>query len=474
MKLSDQTNYKGTFMNTVTRGIRNAFRNVIRTGSIVLILSLSIGLIISMLAARQAVSDKIETVKSSSGNTITISPAGARGFEGGGTALTADQLTQVTTITHVSKVVETLSDRLTTSDTSLESAIEPGQLGERNANNSGVGMMQPPTETSEGSSSTSSDSSTTTTARTFTMPVTVTGINDTSSIASGTAITWQSGAAFDTSSDENVAVVGSAIATKNSLSVGSTFTAYSGTTIKVVGIYTTENTFNNNGVYLPLSTLQRLSEQTGSVTSATVTVDSSDNLATTTTAIKTALGTSADVTNSQDIADATTKPLESVKQIALFSLIGAIVAGAVIILLTMLMIVRERRREIGVMKAIGSSNLKIMWQFIVESITLTTIALVIGAGIGIAAATPLTNALVDNSSTTSTSSTMQRGMGGGPGGFRGFGQASASVVKNIQTSVGITTLAYGVGATILIAILGSAVPSFMISKIKPADAMRNE
>ena len=455
-------------MNTVTRGIRNAFRNVIRTGSIVLILSLSIGLIIAMLAARQAVTDKIETVKSSSGNTITVSPAGARGFEGGSTALTADQLAKVTAITHVTKVVNTLSDRLTTSDTSLKSAIEPGALGERNANNSGVGF-QPPAGVG-GESTSSSDSSTT---RTFTMPVTVTGASDVSAIGSGTTITWQSGKAFDASSDENVAVIGSAIATKNSLSVGSTFTAYSGTAIKVVGIYKTENAFNNNGVYLPLKTLQRLSEQTDSVTSSTVTVDSSDNLATATSAIKTALGTSADVTNSQDIADATTKPLESVKQIALFSLIGAIAAGAVIILLTMLMIVRERRREIGVMKAIGSSNLKIMWQFIVESITLTTMALVIGAGIGIAAATPLTNALVDNSSTTSTSSTTQRGMGV-PGGLRGFGQASASVVNNIQTSVGATTLAYGIGATLLIAILGSAIPSFMISKIKPADAMRNE
>lgn len=458
-------------MNTITRGIRNAFRNVIRTGSIVLILSLSIGLIIAMLAARQAVSEKIETVKSSSGNTITVSPAGARGFEGGGTALTSDQLAEVADVDHVTLVVNSLSDRLTTDNTDLESAVEAGALGQRNANNSGVGFQAPPSDAG-GDSSSGESSSDTSTTRTFTMPVTVTGISDESAIASGSTITWQSGEAFDGSSSEYVAVLGSAIAEKNSLSVGSTFTAY-GTTITVVGIYTTDNTFNNNGVYLPLTTLQTLSDQAGSITSTTVTVDSSDNLAAATTAIKEVLGDAADVTNSQDIADATTKPLESVKQIAFFSLIGAIAAGAVIILLTMLMIVRERRREIGVMKAIGSSNVKIMWQFVVESITLTTMALVIGTGIGIAAATPLTNALVDNSSTTTTSSTT-RGAGGPGGGFRNFGQASANVVTNIQSSVGAATLAYGVGATILIAILGSAIPSFMISKIKPADAMRNE
>lgn len=457
-------------MNTITRGIRNAFRNVIRTGSIVLILGLSIGLIIAMLAARQAVSEKIETVKSSSGNTITISPAGARGFEGGGTALTTDQLAQVAELSHVTKVVNTLSDRLTTDNTNLESAVQAGELGQRNANNSGIGFG--PMPDSDGSDS-SSESMTT---RTFTPPVTITGVSDASAIGSGSGtVTWQSGSAFDAGSSDNVAVLGSGIAEKNGLSVGSTFTAY-GTTIKVVGIYTTSNTFGNNGVYVPLKTLQTLSDQADSVTSSTATVDSSDNLASATTAVKSTLGDAADVTNSQDIADATTKPLESVKQIALFSLIGAIVAGAVIILLTMLMIVRERRREIGVMKAIGSSNLKIMWQFVVESITLTAMALVIGTGIGIAAATPLTNALVDNSSSTTTASERGgRGMGGGPGGaLRSFGQAGASVAQNIQSSVGITTLLYGVGATLLIAVLGSAVPSFMISKIKPADAMRNE
>ena len=304
------------------------------------------------------------------------------------------------------------------------------------------------------------------------MPVMVTGVSDASAIGSGSGtIAYSSGAAFDASKDTTVAVLGSAIATKNNLTVGSTFTAYGGQTITVVGIYNTANTFGNNGVYVPLATLQRLSGQAGAVTNTTVTIDSSDNLTSATDSIKTQLGTAADVTNSADVAAATTQPLQSVASVALFSLLGALVAGAVIILLTMLMIVRERRREIGVMKAIGASNLKIMWQFIVESITLTTLALIVGVGIGIAAAAPLTTALVDNSATTSSNPQQAPGPGGG---FRGFGRASQQTVGSIQTSVGTSTLLYGVGATLLIAILGSAVPAFMISKVKPADAMRSE
>lgn len=461
-------------MNTVSRGIRNAFRNVIRTGSIVIILSLSIGLIIAMLAARQAVTDKIDAVKSSTGNTISVSPAGMRGFEGGGSALTSDQVSSLSSVSHVTKVVSTLSDRLSSSDTSLQSGIEMGALGQRfggSSSSSSSSSDAVPTPPADSRSSDSTSSSTP--PQDMGSSITITGTTDVSSIQTQgtTSLTWKSGAMFDASKDEAVAVIGSTIASKNSLSVGSTFTAY-GTTFKVVGIYDSGNTFNNNGVHIPLSTLQRLSDQSGSVTSVTVTVDSSDNLTSTTSAIKTKLGTNADVTNAANVAAATTTPLQSVATVALFSLIGAIVAGAVIILLTMLMIVRERRREIGVMKAIGASNVKIMWQFVVESITLTALSLVVGTGIGIAAAAPLTSVLVSNSSTSSASS--QPGQGGPGSGMGGFGRASRQTVQNITASVGAMTLTAGVGSALLIAILGSAIPALMISKIKPASAMRNE
>ena len=74
-------------MNVISRGIRNAFRNIVRTFSIVIILGLSIGLSLTMLIAHQAVGDKIKSVESSVGNTVSISPAGVRGFQGGGNAL---------------------------------------------------------------------------------------------------------------------------------------------------------------------------------------------------------------------------------------------------------------------------------------------------------------------------------------------------------------------------------------------------
>lgn len=63
-------------MTTTGRGVRNAFRNAVRTISVVVILGLSIGLSFVMLAAHHSVTDKVATTLSSIGNTVTIGPPG--------------------------------------------------------------------------------------------------------------------------------------------------------------------------------------------------------------------------------------------------------------------------------------------------------------------------------------------------------------------------------------------------------------
>lgn len=447
-------------MSVVSRGVRNAFRNQIRTLSIVLILSLSIGLALSMLVAHKAVEKKISSVKSSVGNTINISPAGARGFEGGGSPLTQTELDKVKALPHVSKTTESLNDRLTSSDTNLQSSIDPGQLGQRFARRSAAG--------DQGNSNFNPAN--------FTPPVTVIGTNDPTNLSAtqgGGSFNLKSGAVFDGNSSDNVALVGSALASKNNLSVESTFTAYTAT-IKVVGIFDSGNQFSNGLVVMPLATVQTLSSQAGDLTSAAITIDSVDNLSTVTTAIKNVLGTAADVTNAQDQANNAVEPLENIKSISFYSLIGAVIAGAVIILLTMIMIVRERRREIGVLKAIGASNLKVVGQFMSEAVTFTVLAAVIGIVLGVLAANPITTALVKNSSATLTTATTTGAPGGGRLGFRLSGGGVRQSITNIHASVGWDIILYGLGAAMVIALTGSAIVSWFIAKVRPAEVMRSE
>jgi putative ABC transport system permease protein len=462
-------------MNVISRGIRNAFRNIVRTFSIVIILGLSIGLSLTMLIAHQAVGDKIQSIKASVGNTVSISPAGVRGFQGGGNPLTAANLNAVQSLPHVVSTVATLSDRLTTSDSNLQSAVSAGALGQRFSQNSGVtfhvqsggggGFGGP------GGGGTFS----------FTPPVTVTGTNAPTNLSAGSVegggtFSLKSGKVFGSNSSADVALIGTSLASKNNLKVGSTFTAYN-TTVTVDGIFDAGNTFSNNQVIMPLKTVQTLSAQPGDLTSITLTVDSITNVDAVTSAASKALGSNADVTNAAAQSQTTIAPLQNIQSISLYSLIGAVIAGAIIILLTMIMIVRERRREIGVIKAIGGSNLKVMGQFMVESITFTVMAAVIGIGLGVVAGNPITRLLVNNSTTSSSTSVTPFGGGGGGGGRLrargGFGFIHNDV-SSIHAAIGWDILLYGLAAALIIAIIGSGLASLFIAKIRPAEVMRVE
>ncbi len=449
-------------MEVIKRGIKNAFRNSIRTVSIVFILGLSIGLTLTMLIARNAVDEKIASVKTSIGNTITISPAGVRGFEGGGEPLTSAQIDKVNEIKNVTGTIQSLNNRLTTDNSSLVSAIDAGSLGQR-FNQTGGG--QPPSDTpTEGTTSTS-------TTRSFTPPVMILGTNNPTNLSQsigGGDFKLTSGEVFNGDETENISIIGKDLAEKNSLVLGSTFTAYD-KDIKVVGIYDSGNSFSNNQVIVPLISLQTLTEQTGEISSAIVTVASISDIDEVVTEAKNVLGDSVDITNGADQAKTAIEPLENIKSISTISLIGSMIAGAVIILLTMMMIVRERRREIGVLKAIGATNIRVMAQFIVESITLTSMGMIIGTFIGFLGASPITKLLVQNSSSSTTQAPQQAGRGMGR-----IMEMGTTNIKNIQVNVGPDIILYAILAAFIIAIVGSAIPAYFISKVRPAEVMRAE
>jgi putative ABC transport system permease protein len=463
----------------ISRGIKNAFRNGVRSISVILILSIAIGMTLIMFMSLQAVQGKIDSVKSSIGNTITVSPAGVRGFEGGGTLLTAQNVTDITALSHVASTTSILSDRLSqpgsaqpnrngstdttvaTNTTNLTSPITPGSFGNRQRSNS-TGEAAPAN---------------------FTMPVQVTGISDLNSTNSLSALgvsqfNVTSGSKIDATGTANVAMVGKDLATKNSLSVGSTFQAY-GQNVSVSGIFDGGSTFTNATIVMPIKALQTLSAQPGQIDSVIVNADSIDTVSSVKDAITSKLGaTTVDVTTQQDQSNSAIAPLENIKSISLYSLIGSMVAGAVILFLTMVMIVRERRREIGVLKAIGASNILVSAQFMIEALVLTILSSIIGIIAGTLLSNPVLKVLVSNNTSTAGNQGGRFAGGGGGGAIMRFGAGIAGgaqgAVRNLTANVGIEIILYGVGAAIIIAIIGSAIPAFIISKIRPAEVMRAE
>jgi putative ABC transport system permease protein len=428
-------------------------------------LAISIGLILAMLVARTSVNAKVAEVKATTATGIAINPAGIQGGMGGGDPLTTDQVKTITNTAHVISVASTLTDQLGSDDTNLTPSLELGSFGKR----------QMRFESSNSSNAGPSESGGDTIPRRMPTPRTsVTGTSNPSSIAPSNKLT--SGAMIDGSSSDQVALIGKALADKNSLSIGSTFTAY-GKTITVSGVYSVDNQFSNNGIIMPIATLQTLTGQPGAVTSVTASADNSDNVAGTVSALKSSLGDKADITSQQEQAANSTQSLEGIVGLATAGVVGAAIAGAVIILLAMIMIVRERRREIGVIKAIGGTNAKVITQFVTEALTLTILGAIIGLGLGIAVSGPMTQSLVSGGETSTSqpaSASGQARRSAGAGGFRNIGNQLNTNVRSVTSTLTPKTFASSVGIIILIAIIGSAVPAWAIARVRPAEVLRTE
>lgn len=454
-------------MNVVTRGIKNATRSPLKSGAIVLMFAVSIALILSMLVARGSVLTKINTLKATTGTTITISPAGVQGGFGGGDPLTTDQIATIKNTANISSITSTLTDQMTTSDTNLASSLSLGSFGRRQARSDTADSATAPNMTTSESSRPAP-----------TPRISVTGTTDPNTVSTnGSALTISSGATIDGTSNANVALVGSSLAAKNNLTTGSTFTAY-GTTVTVSGIYTTGNAFQDSGIIMPLTTVQTLTTQPGAVSSVKATVNSSDNVTSTVAALKTALGDKADITSAEETAAASVTSLQGIANLTFAGVIGAAAAGALIIILAMFLVVRERRREIGVIKAIGGSSAKVIAQFTIEGLTLTVIGAVIGLILGIFVSGPMTTSLVSNSQSTTTTTARGAGRGnfgaGAGAAFRGGASQLKTNLNQVTASVTPQIFLLAISITLLIALLGSAIPAWLTSRIRPAEVLRTE
>lgn len=460
-------------MNVTTRGIRGALRSPIRSGAIIAMLAISVGLILAMLVARSGVDAKIAEVKASTATALTINPAGIQGGMGGGDPLTDEQVQKIKDTDHVSSVTANLTDQLGSDDTNLTPSFELGSFGKR--------IMRFESSPDESKIESGSESSDQPVRQAPTPRTSITGTTNPSAIAPSDKL--KSGAMIDGDGDDKVALIGKALADKNSLKVGDTFTAY-GEVITVKGIFEVDNTFENNSIIMPLKTLQTLTDQAGAVTSTAATVDSSDNVASVVTSLKSQLGDKADVTSQEEQAKDILAPLEGISGLALAGVIGASIAGATIILLSMIMVVRERRREIGVIKAIGGSNRKVIGQYMTEGMTLTIIGGIIGVVLGIAVSGPITQSLVANSQDNSGPSIGQQrggstGQSSGPIRMNtvlrgGPGAQIANSINNVTSTLTPQIFAASIGIILLIAIIGSAVPAWAIARVRPAEVLRTE
>ena len=119
------------------------------------------------------------------------------------------------------------------------------------------------------------------------------------------------------------------------------------------------------------------------------------------------------------------------------SAVGLLVGGVGVIAIMMIS-VTERTREIGVRKALGATRSTILWQFLVEAATLTSL----GAGIGLV-----------------------------------MGAILAWVVRSttpVPTSIPVSAVFLALGASALTGIAFGMLPALRASKLDPVEALRHE
>ena len=132
----------------------------------------------------------------------------------------------------------------------------------------------------------------------------------------------------------------------------------------------------------------------------------------------------------------------------------ALVTAAGVMVFVMILVTRERMKEIGILKALGFNNKRIIAQFLVESVSLGLIGLIVGLGIALVGAQYIVG--------------LFGGSTGGPSGARagGFGGSA------LQFQLTPELVFIGLLITIGVGILGSLYPIIRALKLKPAEALR--
>ncbi|MDT0003128.1 ABC transporter permease [Listeria cossartiae subsp. cayugensis] len=312
----------------------------------------------------------------------------------------------------------------------------------------------------------------------------------TSELTSGVAIT-------SADKDKNVAMVEENLAEENDWKVGDSFTVTSSdgntkVTLKIVGIYKSTDagsdmaqnfSFLNpyNKVYVPYTVANTIkgSDYKNTVDSAVYTMDDAANISAFEKEAKKVDSIDWD-TFKLDANDTLYQqmigPIDSVASFSKNVVYIVSIAGALILGLLVMMQVRDRKYEMGVLLAIGEKRGKLIAQFFVEILIVALISFGLAAASSHYVAQLAGNQLLEqqNSSTTETSTTENRGPGGsgqgGPGGFAGSVSnltKNTEQIKELDIQVTLEDMLKMGGIGIGIAFISVLLPAALVLRMNP-------
>ena len=321
------------------------------------------------------------------------------------------------------------------------------------------------------------------------------------------------------SSDENEIVISSSLASANSLKVGDevSFTLpddESATfTYKIIGIYSNSseesdtnfmqmNALNEaNQIYANLSSLKSILEKQS--TDDDKLVDSNGLQA------RFYLNKNSDLskfkkevkekglskyynigTNESEIAE-TLKPIKNISTFSLNFLLVVLILGIIILAVINILNIRDRKYEIGVLRAIGMSKVKVTIQLMCETLIIALFSLIIGTGIGILLSQPVTDKILSSeiSSYQEKASTREENFGGNnmekpseqirKDDFNNKKDKNmkqdktTTYVDSLKVKIDIVTILELFCVSILLTLVSAATASIVINKYSPNKILQN-
>lgn len=304
----------------------------------------------------------------------------------------------------------------------------------------------------------------------------------------------------------NVTVMEATLAEQNDLSVGDTITVSSTAeeivteNLEIVGIYQTSSTGSGqamniaslnpyNQLYVPytLANLYNGETSEGTVDSAVYYMNDPEDINQFIEEAKATSDLDFEVFK-LDANDAAYQqmigPIENVAAFSKNIVYLVTVAGAIILGLIVMLSIRERKYEMGVLLALGERKTKLMGQFIVEIMIVAILALGISSVVGGVVANQFGEQLLSQEVAQSTESAANpQSFGGGrggaprgemPGGRNGSDTQTAEAIDELAVNVSAQDLGWLAGIGMLIAIIAALLPSLTILRMQPKNILSKQ
>ncbi len=180
-------------------------------------------------------------------------------------------------------------------------------------------------------------------------------------------------------------------------------------------------------------------------------------------------------------------PLEEIKGSATMALYVSLLAGAASIVLLMSIIARERKREMGILRALGATRLQVTGGFFAEAVAMCFVALLVGSFAAGFAAGPVAEAISARAQAEAAGLTQGGASLWGPMGdraemavregmfarLRGGGLGALPAIA-VEAEMNWTQMASGIGITLFLAALGALMPTLLCLRLRPSDILRAE